>query len=367
MAAGGAAAVGGAGAGGVLGPATAGAGVPTTAAAAAGGPLAAGMAGAAGGMAAGAAAPLFLDGSPLKHVGAGGVTGDELFAQAGEAAHWALQVLVAQTRAAAHIPITWAVSLIWDRSGRVSAWLASSEGPSYIPVGVRIPEDVRLAITDPVVGRELWAKAAAEGVCDPLAVLARHAEIRDATAPGSRVLAVGSTAPMQRTMDWAGALGARAVGLDARSVAPATALELGGVLLHRCQVAMPWDWRQATAFGTPERLQVAARHMRMAAVSGHLNGRACEQVMRLFEERKPISAELWAEVQAERTRALVDYQIAASMAHQGGASPEQAFRHARAAEVIAALEHFDTVEGCADLLYATRLAGAPLNPAAAVA
>ena len=56
------------------------------------------------------------------------------------------------------------MSLIWDRSGRVSAWLASSEGPSYIPVGVRIPEDVRLAITDPVVGRELWAKAAAEGV-----------------------------------------------------------------------------------------------------------------------------------------------------------------------------------------------------------
>lgn len=318
-------------------------------------------------MAAGAAAPLFLDGSPLKHVGAGGVTGDELFAQAGEAAHWVLQVLVAQTRAASHIPITWAVSLIWDRSGRVSAWLASSEGPSYIPVGVRIPEDVRLAITDPVVGRELWAKAAVEGVCDPLAVLARHAEIRDATAPGSRVLAIGSTAPMQRTMDWAGSLGARAVGLDARSVAPATALELGGVLLHRCQVAMPWDWRQANAFGTPERLQVAARHMRMAAVSGHLNGRACEQVMRLFEERKPISSELWAEVQAERTRALVDYQIAASMAQQGGASPEQAFRHARAAEVIAALEHFDTVEGCADLLYATRLAGAPLNPAAAVA
>ena len=72
--------------------------------------------------------------------------------------------------------------------------------------------------------------------------------------------------------------------------------------------------------------------------------------MRLFEERKPISAELWPRCRLSAP-ALVDYQIAASMAHQGGASPEQAFRHARAAEVIAALEHFDTVEGGADLLY----------------
>jgi hypothetical protein len=39
---------------------------------------------------------------------------------------------------------------------------------------------------------------------------------------------------------------------------------------------------------------------------------------------------------------------------------------ARAAEVVLCLRNFDTVEGCADLLYASRLAGAPLNPAAAV-
>ena len=40
---------------------------------------------------------------------------------------------------------------------------------------------------------------------------------------------------------------------------------------------------------------------------------------------------------------------------------------ARAAEVVLCLREYHTAEGCADLLYATRLAGAPLNPAAAVA
>ncbi len=292
-----------------------------------------------------------------------------MFSQAAEATQWVLQTLVAQTRAVAHIPITWAVSLIWERSGRVSAWLASSEGASYIPWGVRVPEDVRMAVTDPVIGRELWDQTAGAGGGDPLAVLARHAELRDAAAPGSRVLAIGSTTAMARTMDWAGSLGARAVGVDPRTVAPASAADIGGgVLLHRCQVAMPWEWLQANHFDEHGRLQVAARHMRMAAISGHLNGRGCEQVMRLFEDRKPIPAELWSEVQSERTRAAIDYQMAAGRAGgQGGAEPEQAFRRARAAEVIATLEYFETVEGCADLLYAARLAGVPLNPAAAVA
>ena len=50
---------------------------------------------------------------------------------------------------------------------------------------------------------------------------------------------------------------------------------------------MPWEWRQANAFSEQRRLQIAARHMHMAATAGHLHGAACEKVMRLFEERKP--------------------------------------------------------------------------------
>lgn len=87
-----------------------------------------------------------------------------------------------------------------------------------------------------------------------------------------------------------------------------------------------------------------------------------------FEERKPIDEALWADVSKQRFMALIQYQTAMSSAGQGGAEPPaRALATARAAEVIECLRHYDTAEGCADLLYATRSAGAPLNPAAAVA
>jgi hypothetical protein len=104
---------------------------------------------------------------------------------------------------AGYLGIEWAVSLIHERSGQVSAWLASSEGPSYIPPDVRVPEDVRMAVADPVVGHELWDMSVAAGGADPLEVLVRHAAIRDATAPGERVLALASSLPMERVSDWA--------------------------------------------------------------------------------------------------------------------------------------------------------------------
>jgi hypothetical protein len=107
--------------------------------------------------------------------------------------------------------------------------------------------------------------------------------------------------------------------------------------------------------------------MHMATTAGHLSGAACEKVMRLFEERKPIDDALWEDVRKERFMALVEYESAVSMRGHGGSEPARALAAARAAEVIECLRHYDTAEGCADLLYATRLAGAPLSPAAAVA
>jgi hypothetical protein len=106
----------------------------------------------------------------------------------------------------------------------------------------------------------------------------------------------------------------------------------------------------------------------MAATAGHLGGGASELVIELFEERKPIGEALWADVAKQRFMALIDYQTAMSNAGQGGAEPPaRVLATARAAEVVLCLRDYHTAEGCADLLYATRLAGAPLNPAAAVA
>lgn len=298
--------------------------------------------------------------SPLRDVGSGGATGDALFEQAMDAGRDVVSMLLAQT--VGYIPIQYAVSLIWERVGGVSAWMATSEGASYIPLGVRVPHEVKLAVTDPVVGRQLWAASADAGGGNPLEVLVQHAQAREQSAAGARVLAIASSLPIGQVQDWAAMAGARAVAVDAKTVAAASH---GGQ--HRCAVAMPWEWRQANAFTDQQRRQVAARHMRMASVAGHLGGGAAEHVMDLFESRKPIDDGLWADVTKQRYLALIEYESAMRAGGQGGAAPAWALARARATEVVECLRRYDSVEGCADLLYATRLAGAPLNPNAAVA
>lgn len=359
---------GGAGAGAVTpaavtpGPPNAASGTPTTA------PAGAAMSGigTGGGQdlsrgAAGAAmAPVTTHASPLRDIGSGGATGDALFEQAMDAGRDVVSMLLAQT--VGYIPIHYAVSLIWERVGGVSAWLATSEGASYIPLGVRVPNGVKLAVTDPVVGRQLWAASADTGGGNPLEVLVQHAQAREQSAAGARVLAIASSLPIGQVQDWASMAGARAVAVDAKTVAAAS--HTGQ---HRCAAAMPWEWRQANAFTDQQRRQVAARHMRMASVTGHLGGGAAEHVMDLFESRKPIEDGLWADVTKQRYLALIEYESAMRAGGQGGAEPAWALARARATEVVECLRRYDSVEGCADLLYATRLAGAPLNPNAAVA
>lgn len=311
--------------------------------------------------AAGAAmAPVTTHASPLRDVGSGGATGDALFDQAMDAGRDVVSMLLAQT--VGYIPIHYAVSLIWERVGGVSAWLSTSEGASYIPLGVRVPNEVKLAVTDPVVGRQLWAASADTGGGNPLEVLVQHAQAREQSAAGARVLAIASSLPIGQVQDWASMAGARAVAVDAKTVAAAS--HTGQ---HRCAAAMPWEWRQANAFTDQQRRQVAARHMRMASVTGHLGGGAAEHVMDLFESRKPIEDGLWADVTKQRYLALIEYESAMRAGGQGGAEPAWALARARATEVVECLRRYDSVEGCADLLYATRLAGAPLNPNAAVA
>ena len=316
------------------------------------------------------AAPVMVPMSQVRGVGLDGATGDVLIGQAADAARSIVETVIAQTRHAGYGSsqgFVWAVTLIAERTGQVTAWLATSEGPSYIPPGVRVPDDVRLAVTDPVVGRQLWDDAAAAGGADPLEVLARHAELRDATAPGLRVLAFAASVPMGRVSDWAATVGARPVSVDPRTIDPAPAQGDHGQ--HRCAVAMPWEWQQANAFSERQRLQVAARHSLMAATAGHLNDPACERVIDAFERGAPITDSDWADVRQAFAVTCVNYEMARSgITVGGGVTPaEWAFRTARAAEVVYCLRNHASAEGCADLLYASRLAGAPLNPAAAVA
>lgn len=329
---------------------------------------AAGAGAAPGAVAGSPPAAMVMSKSPIKSVGGGGAGIEAMIGQAAAASARVVQALVAQTRGVGYMGLDWAVSLILERSGQVTGWLATNEGPSYIPFGVRVPADVRVAVADRAIGTQLWENSAGGG--DPLEVLARHARLRLDGAPGSRVLALASSLPAQRVADWAGEIGAKPMRVDPTLVDPRdrSHVEGAGGLIHRCAAAMSWDWRQASAFDVEQRFQVAARHMHMAVSSGHLSGVAVEETMRLFEDHQPISDELWAGVRKEWNTAVYEYQHAMRMrGHGGGGDPVQAFMKARAAEVVMALRNYDTVDGCADILYATRLAGAPLNPAAAVA
>lgn len=304
-------------------------------------------------------APVPVQMSPgVRGVGADGATGDVLFTQAMDAGRDVITALLAQTKG--YMAIDYAVSVMWERTGQVSAWLATSEGASYIPLGVRVPQDVALAINDQLLGRQLWDETAAAGGGDPLEVVVRHAQAREMAAPGTRVLAIASSVKMDRVQDWAGEVKARPVSVNPNTVAKDIELP---PTRHRCQVAMPWEWQQAHAFSEEERHRIAARHVMMAAVEGHLHSPACEKVMDLFESRKPIDDALWPEVTKERFMALLAYQSAMSNAGLGGAEdPARALATARATEVVECLRTHATAEGCADLLYATRLAGAPLSP-----
>jgi len=349
---------------------------PVTAAPAVGGAPAATPAGAAtpvssvGGATPAAAgsslAPVPLHTSPgVRGVGADGATGDALFGQAMDVGRDVISAMVAQTLRTGHIEIHYAVALVYERGGTVSAWMATSEGASYIPLGVRIPADVRLSVTDPVIGRELWESSAKAGGANPLDVVVRQAQEREMASPGSRVLAVASSLPMNQVMDYAAEVGARPVYVDPKAITKPAPVDM--TMAHRCAVAMPWEWQQANRFDERERHRVASRHMYMAVSSGGLTSGAAEEVMDLVELRQPVPEALWREVDKARFMSLIEYQQQMQHAGRGGANPARALASARAAEVILNLRHHETAEGCADLLYAARLAGAPLNPDAAVA
>ena len=305
-----------------------------------------------------ALAPVPLNTSPgVRGVGADGATGDALFEQAADVGRDVVSSLMAQTVWAGHITINYAVALVYEQ-GAVAAWMATSEGASYIPLGVRIPPDVKLSVTDPVIGRTLWESSAKAGGANPLDVVVRQAQEREMAAPGSRVLAIASSLPMDQVMDWAAEVSARPVAVDPKSI---TKPAVDMAMAHRCAVAMPWEWNQANRFDESERRRVAARHGYMAMTAAGLTSGPCEEAVELFDAGQPIPESLWHEVATARMKPLTEYMLQMQSAGQGGAEPARALAAARAAEVVLCLRHSTTAEGCADLLYATRLAGAPLS------
>ncbi|WP_204810525.1 hypothetical protein [Mycobacterium riyadhense] len=313
--------------------------------------------------------------TPMRALGGDGATGEELYRQAVDAAREVVEAMVAQSVKTGRLGgLGWAnsngwsvaASVIQERNGEFSAWLATSVGPSFVHRGVRIPEGVRLAVSDPVVGRELWGATAAAGGADPVEVVARHAEAREAASSGVRVLVLAASLPENRVAGWASELRTRAVSVDPRPIKGAS---VSGAGQHRCAVAMPWEWGQANAFDEQDRQRIAAKYMLMAATEGHLHGHAVERVMDKFERRTPITDTDWSDVDSAYMQAVIRADFArGGMSLEGEqVAPERAFRTMCAAEVVQCLREFHTAEGCADLLYATRLAGAPLKPADAVA
>lgn len=328
-----------------LGPAPLGAPVPPAAAAAT--PTAAATAAAVpAAAAANSAVPLgvpLLSGAPA----AGGMdrTGENL-AQAIDAATAILTACVAQARLRGWggQDFGWGVAIYRAPTGLLTAWLATSYGPSYIPRGVRLPEGVRLVEPPPAAGGG-----------DVLSLLVDQMAARSAAEPGARTLVLAATQPVARVQDWAAKLGAQAVSVDERTVTPAPAGPGGQ---HRCEAAMPWDWQQANVVRPAQRRGVAVH--RAAAALAPVTLPACARVVEAIQRGHALPESAWAEAEAEQATARVAYNMAAAAGGAPGAAPlAHVFRVLAASD--AALSLRDTSnEGLADVLYAARLAGAPL-------
>lgn len=308
--------------------------------------------------------PAVIQGSPIRALGAADSSGAALVSEASEAGRAVLESVISQIRGLGLLNATWwsaAVSVFLERDGGATAWLATSDGPSYVPLGVRIPDDVGLAVRDPFSGRDLWERSATAGWSDPLEVLKIHAETRVDASPGSRPLVMASTWPLDRVQDWASQVGARAVSVDPRTIEAGSA---GGTGQHRVAVAMPWDWQQAQSLSVDERVELAPRLAANAALSGGLSMPGCRQAIDLVEQGAELTASDWADVEREYQQASSAYDLSKSgISLTGGEAqaPEWTFRTARAAEAVLCLRNASTGEGFADLLYASRLAGAPLG------
>lgn len=185
--------------------------------------------------------------------------------------------------------------------------------------------------------------------------MTKHMELRDAVSPGGRMLVLAGSGPAELVSGWAAATGARPVAVEA-SLADPQQFDGGQ---HRCQAAMPWEWRQAQGLAEPERMRIAERHMLMAITAGHLNGPIYEDLSRLFQLQKPIPDSIRDGLQQRWNDAILAYQLEQQNAGLGGADPLRQFITARAAELMLCLQYAETADGCADILYLARLAGIP--------
>ena len=340
------------------GPGNVGAGVSTTPA---GGPGAGGGPGGAPAAAASTGGALLGPAMEnVRNVGASGATGNALFAEAEAASRAVVETIIGQTRRVGYIGMQYAVAVVWGRDGVASTWLATGEGPGYIPPGVRIPDGVKSVFADPIHGAALRTHYAGGG--DPVEMVAQHAQLRGKSGMGGKMLTIASTLPVDRIEQWAGQFGATPVSVNFQSVDPRTF----GEGVHRAAVANEWDWQYANSLDEQGRNVIRQRHMLMACNATGMYTNAMNTVLDQVQRENEVPADVWKQVERDWNMAVSKYQQVAGNS-SGGPEAAHAFVQARAVETVMFVRNALTAQGCADLLYSARMAGAAAQPARATA
>jgi hypothetical protein len=291
--------------------------------------------------------PLLTHGGPVPDH----ISGAELSDAAASAARVVVLAMVAQSRGYG-IGMHWGTSVLQSREGVVSAWLASNEGPGYVPVGARIPDGVRVVFADPQFGQDLTDRYGAGSA--PADVLAEHARMYVGSSSGARVLAMAATAGPGQDVDYVDRDGVRIVTIDARAVEPGH----GYAGQHRCQVR-PADWDLVSQIPGDELGREAIGLAQEAVPASGVTYGSSVEVLERLASGEPVTKTQWYEVAVDMSGRVSEYQLARDGQNP---SPEQLwhmYRMARGTEAVWLLQHVGpgNRDAFADVLYAAREAG----------
>jgi hypothetical protein len=288
--------------------------------------------------------PLLMSGGPVPDH----ISGAELSDAAASAARVVVLAMVAQSRGYG-IGMHWGTSVLQSREGVVSAWLASNEGPGYVPVGARIPDGVRVVFADPQFGQDLTDRYGAGSA--PADVLTEHARMYVESSSGWRVLAMAGTAGPGQDADYVDRDGVRVITLDARAVEPGH----GYAGQHRCQVR-PADWDLVSRAPAEELGREAIAVARDAVQASGVAYGSSADVLERLASGQPVTKTQWYEVAVDMSGRVSEYQLARDGQNPSPDRLWQLYRAARGTEAVWLLQHTgpDNRDAFADVLYAAR-------------
>jgi hypothetical protein len=304
--------------------------------------------------------PLLTHGEPVPDH----LSGAELIAEAAKASREVIAAMVDQARGAGYTNIHWGVTILQSPERVISAWLASNEGPGYVPWGkpcgaeriaTRIPDGVSVVFGDPQFGAELTAQYGAGA--SPTHVLTDHARMYCAALPGSRMLAMATTVGLGQDADNV-EHGVRIITIDAGGVPQRT----GYVGQHRCQVR-PADWQWVAGIPNDELCPAAIGLAQAAVQEAGAYGPGIDAVSSLLASGKPITDTQWRQLQKDMNDRISAYQAARDANIQSGEQQRHLYRVARGTEALWLAQYADTGkrDALADILYAAREAGLSTN------